>query len=161
MGDKSRTDGNNSTRAVRGKSKAHQGGHRVVLGTRQELDRWGRSLEDQGTRLRRGGGLSELGSTSKALGTQISQCWDGEITGCVDVFGENSKGIDLCTLGSPCNLNLLFSHSGSYGLTAPTVPFCKTVLSFQEKENLLFCRAEVLIFHPLFRSGRGGWFTVR
>lgn len=54
-------------------------------------------------------------------------------------------GHRLVGTGEPATgkLNLQFSHSGPYCMTAPTVSFCQTVPSFQEKENLLFCATEV------------------
>lgn len=46
----------------------------------------------------RWGNLLEMGCVSNGLGTQMSQCWDGQITRCVNVFGENSEGTDLGVL---------------------------------------------------------------
>lgn len=80
---------------------------------------------------------------SNGLGTQMAQCWDGQITVCVYIFGENSGAQTCGHFGAKGNLNLLFSHSGPHSMPAPTAPSCKPVLSFQEKENLLFCLTEV------------------
>lgn len=80
---------------------------------------------------------------SNGLGTQMSQCWDGQITGRVDVFGESSGGQTGGHFGVTGNLSLLFSHNGEHCVPAPTAPFCKPVPSFQEKENLLFCPVEL------------------
>lgn len=44
---------------------------------------------------------------SNGLGTQRSQCWDGLVTGWVDVFGENSGGIDFWALRSHWQFELV------------------------------------------------------
>lgn len=86
---------------------------------------------------------------SNGLGTQMSVLGMGRSQGVWMCLGRTQGGHTCGHFRVTGNLSLLFSHNGEHCMPAPTVPFCKPVLSFQEKENLLFCPA---IFHPLFSS---------
>ena len=121
---------------ITGKSKVTP----VVLGVRQASERM--SWEEN---------LMVWGHKSHSIGMDRSQgMWMG--------LGE--LGAQTCGhWGGTGNLNITiypglpFSHSDLYCMTAPTVPFSKSVLSFQGKQSKLFCPTEVLSFHPLCRSG--------
>ena len=121
-----------------GKSKAGRRGHTQWSWVRPTSDRWGTVFRSS---LGWGGGsnLLEMGFVSNGVGTQMSQCWDGRECVWGELRGHGLVGTSEALAIWAC----CFPTMVHTACPLPQFPFCKPVLSFQEKENLLFWPTEV------------------
>lgn len=150
MGDKDQSDGNHTWRAATLQE------NQMCLGeatrSRADLRQVRNSLEDRFIRMRRGGNPREVGCVSNGLGTQMSQCWDGQITGRVDVFGESSGGQTGGHFGVTGNLSC-FPTTVNTACQLPRLPsVSQSCLS--RKKKTCFSAQPSSVFHPLFSSWR-------
>lgn len=141
MGDKDQSDGNHTWRAA----TLQENQKHVGEATRSwaDLRQVRNSLEDRFIRMRREAILGRWDSCLTAWGHKCHSVGMGRSQGMWMCLGRTQGGQTCGHFGVTGNLSLLFSHNGEHCGPAPTVPFCKPVLSFQEKENLLFCPAEL------------------